>query len=171
VVVLASTDAGRRALGMGADDSADKPVAAEWLVATLDRLVGGRELRKVLVVDDDVMSRYLVRRYLADLPVVVTEATSGLEGIKRAQQDRPDVICLDIRMPVVDGYQVIERLGADPLTRNTPIIVITSTPSAELEHTRLARVDAVLSKEDLSRDALARAITHAAAMGGPASAG
>ena len=162
VVLLASMEQGRRALGMGADEYATKPVDAAWLIATLDRLVGQGDLRKVLVIDDDLMSRYLVRRYLADLPVVVTEATSGLDGIRRAQDDRPDVICLDIRMPVLDGYQVIERLAVDPVTRATPIIVITSTPSAELEHDRLTRVETVLSKDDLSRDSLTRAITQAA---------
>ncbi|MBV8170233.1 MAG: response regulator, partial [Alphaproteobacteria bacterium] len=168
VVLLASMEQGRRALGMGADDYATKPVDPAWLIATLDRLVGGRSQCKVLVIDDDLMARYLVRRYLADLPVVVTEAPSGLDGIRRAHEDQPDVICLDIRMPGLDGYQVIERLGADPATRNVPIIVITSTASSELEHQRLARVDAVLSKDELSRDTLARAITRAAAASGSA---
>lgn len=158
VVLLATMEQGRRALGMGADEYSLKPITGEWLIATLDRLVGTRDLQRVLVIDDDLMARYLVRRYLADLPVVVTEATSGLEGIRRAQEESPDVICLDIRMPVIDGYQVIERLGEDPATRDIPIIVISSTPSSELEHSRLARVSAVLSKDELSRDTLARAI-------------
>jgi signal transduction histidine kinase/DNA-binding response OmpR family regulator len=158
IVLLATMEEGRRALGMGADDYAQKPVSAEWLIGALDRLVGVRARHKVLVIDDDLMSRYLVRRYLADLPVVVSEAASGREGLERAQRERPDVVCLDIRMPVMDGYQVIERLAADPVTRDAPIVVITATPAGELDHARLQPVRTVLSKDGLSRDALARAI-------------
>ena len=164
VVLLASMEEGRRALGMGADEYSLKPITAEWLITTLDRLVGVDRVSRVLVIDDDVMARYLVRRYLADLPVIVTEASSGMDGIRRAQQEQPDVVCLDIRMPMLDGYQVIEQLLADPATRNTAIVVITATPPAELAHARLSAVSTILSKDELSRDVLARAITRAVAM-------
>jgi signal transduction histidine kinase/DNA-binding response OmpR family regulator len=167
IVLIATMEEGRRALGMGADDYAQKPIDGVWLRATLDRLVGQRARHKVLVIDDDLMSRYLVRRYLADLPVVVTEAASGREGVERAQRERPDVVCLDIRMPVMDGYQVIERLAADPATREAPIVVITATPASELDHARLEPVRAVLAKDGLSRDALARAIGGVIALAPP----
>jgi CheY-like chemotaxis protein len=167
IVLLASMEEGRRALGMGADDYAQKPVSPEWLIATLDRLVGARARHKVLVIDDDLMSRYLVRRYLADLPVVVSEAASGREGLERAQRERPDVVCLDIRMPVMDGYQVIERLAADPATRDAPIVVITATPPSELDHARLEPVRTILAKDGLSREALARAVGGVIALTGP----
>ncbi|HUA55402.1 MAG TPA: ATP-binding protein [Candidatus Sulfotelmatobacter sp.] len=161
IVLLATMEEGRRALGMGADDYCQKPIARDWLLAALDRLVGADGHRRILVIDDDVMSRYLVRRHLADLPVIVTEAASGEDGVQSARQERPDAICLDLRMPGLDGYQVIERLGAEPTTRGVPIVVITSTPVREQEQARLAGVVAVLTKDKLSKDQLIGALSQA----------
>jgi CheY-like chemotaxis protein len=151
VIVVATAEEGRRAIGMGADDYALKPIDRAWLVAALDRLLSGQDDRKVLLIDDDPTSRYLVRRYLADTSIVISEAASGIEGVRRAQEERPDLVCLDLKMPDIDGYEVLARLAADDRTRAIPVIVITSVALAQLDHERLAGAAAVLGKDQLSR--------------------
>jgi len=151
VLVVATAEEGRRAIGMGADDYARKPIDRAWLVAALDRLLAGQDDRKVLLIDDDPTSRYLMRRYLADTSILISEAASGIEGVRRAQEERPDLVCLDLKMPDIDGYEVLARLAADDRTRAIPVIIITSVAVAELDDQRLAGAAAILNKDKLSR--------------------
>jgi CheY-like chemotaxis protein len=80
----------------------------------------------VLVVDDEEMARYLVRKQLSDLGVFIEEARSGQEGLDLASERRPDVIVLDLAMPEMDGLQVLQKLRSNPATRGIPVVVHTS---------------------------------------------
>ena len=70
----------------------------------------------MLVIDDDAMARYIFTQCLAGASYLVEEAASGAEGVQRARRDRPQVIVLDLFMPGMDGYEVLRRLQADPVT-------------------------------------------------------
>jgi signal transduction histidine kinase/CheY-like chemotaxis protein len=79
----------------------------------------------VLVIDDDPAARAITRRVLEREGYVVEEAADGETGLRRAQELRPDLITLDILMPVMDGWAVLTRLKADPALAHTPVILQT----------------------------------------------
>ncbi|MBN8898917.1 MAG: response regulator, partial [Rhodospirillales bacterium] len=113
----------------------------------------------VLLIDDEETSRYVQRQMLGSLAGLrVIEADSGAAGLQRTHRERPDVILLDLRMPGMDGFEVLERLAADPDTRDIPVIVCTSSVLMAHEHARLRHARTVLSKAALSRDMMAAVI-------------
>src|SRR5262249_5061230 len=84
--------------------------------------------RRVLVVDDEDAFRYVFRQMIGgEQGYEVIEAVNGLDGLRRARQDRPDAIVLDLQMPQLDGYETLRELYGDPATSRTPVIVATSS--------------------------------------------
>jgi len=81
---------------------------------------------KILLIEDNSQNRYLVTFLLEKRGHQVTEAVNGPEGIKLASLARPDLILLDIQLPVMDGYAVAEALRQIPSLRGVPIVAVTS---------------------------------------------
>jgi CheY-like chemotaxis protein len=135
-----------------------KPMDKEWLTRKLATLSKRGPIEEVLVIDDDEVSRYLVRRLLADSPYKITEATGGVEGIRLARETLPSVILLDFVMPGMTAFEVLDELKADTRTRGIPVIIHTSKDLAVEERERLKQAtSAILSKQSLSREvAIAR---------------
>ena len=86
----------------------------------------GRELPRVLVIDDEAPIRLLCRVNLEAADMTVLEAENGPAGLAAARSERPDVILLDVMMPGMDGWQVLEQLLADERTRDVPIVFLTA---------------------------------------------
>ena len=99
----------------------------------------------VLVVDDDPDIRNVIQLWLADCGYQVAGASNGFEALAKVKTVRPQLIILDMMMPVMDGAQVAQRLRADPQTRAIPIIVVSADPRAR-ERLRTTSVDARLPK-------------------------
>jgi CheY-like chemotaxis protein len=96
------------------------------------------------------------------LPWHVDEAASGEEGIRRAHESRPNLILLDLKMPGLSGFEALSRLKSDPLTSETPVVIVTSQTLTSAEREELmARTQAILSKEGLSQEGLLAAIMQA----------
>jgi DNA-binding response OmpR family regulator len=81
---------------------------------------------KALVIDDEAPIRLLCRVNLEAEGMDVVEAGDGEAGLELARSERPDVILLDVMMPVLDGWQVAERLIEDERTKDIPIIFLTA---------------------------------------------
>jgi len=81
---------------------------------------------RVLVVDDDHALVRIAQSVLQKQGFDVLTAFDGLEGLQKAQEEKPDVIVLDITMPKMDGYQVCHRLQQDPNTRQIPVVFLTA---------------------------------------------
>ena len=81
---------------------------------------------KILHIEDDPANRLLVRKLLTPAGFEVVDAADGLEGIRRARTDRPDLILVDIAIPGLDGYAVTLRLRAEPGLARVPIVAITA---------------------------------------------
>jgi DNA-binding response OmpR family regulator len=81
---------------------------------------------KALVIDDEAPIRLLCRVNLEAEGLEVIEAGDGESGLELARSERPDVVLLDVMMPVLDGWQVAERLIADERTKDIPIIFLTA---------------------------------------------
>lgn len=159
-----------KALAFGADAFREKPVDRDWLVGKLD-LIAKRRGRKqhVLVVDDDEVTRYLLRSALAHTSFMVIEAPTGNEGLRRALADRPGAIILDLAIPDLDGFSILERLKADPQTRAIPVIIHTGRSLSASERARLEEAIAIVPKEspspELTRTHLLAALTQAGMIG------
>jgi PAS domain S-box-containing protein len=79
----------------------------------------------VLVIDDDPNVHDLMRRFLGKEGFRIVTALSGEEGLKLAREAPPDVIVLDVQMPVMDGWVVLQQIKADPLLRDIPVVLVT----------------------------------------------
>jgi CheY-like chemotaxis protein len=84
---------------------------------------------KVLVVDDHAPTVQLVRTALEELGMQVTSAGNGAECLLAVHEDRPDVIVLDVMMPVMDGFQTLDVLHQDKQTEDIPVIMLTARSS------------------------------------------
>jgi CheY-like chemotaxis protein len=84
------------------------------------------DMARVLVIDDEPDVRWLIRMSLERSGHEVLVAEDGLRGIALAQKQRPDVIVLDLMMPVMDGYAVLAELAKDPRTSDVPVVVLSA---------------------------------------------
>lgn len=83
-------------------------------------------MAKVLVIDDEPDVRWVLQLTFERAGHEVLLADDGLRGFAMAQRQRPDAIVLDLMMPVMDGYGVLDALGRDERTRHVPVLVLTA---------------------------------------------
>lgn len=88
-------------------------------------------MKKLLLVDDERELLSSLKLNLEDLGYQVETATDGAMALKAARQSMPDIILLDLMLPVLDGYQVLKLLKADKRYRHIPIVVITARAEAQ----------------------------------------
>jgi signal transduction histidine kinase/CheY-like chemotaxis protein len=161
VIVTSANDDSRKGYALGADAYCVKPIAAAGFIQTLDRLVEAREPVRVLAVDDEEASRFIIRQLLSGHEHELVEAASGVDGLAKAHQAPPDVILLDLRLTDMTGYDLFERLRQDPATAGVPVVVVTSQRLSDDDQRRLSAATAVLSKSALTRSTLRSAIANA----------
>ncbi len=85
-----------------------------------------RTMAKILLVEDNEMNRDMLSRRLKRKDYNVVVAMDGAEGIKTTQSENPDLILMDISLPVMDGLEATRRLKADPATATIPVIALTA---------------------------------------------
>ncbi len=110
----------------------------------------------VLIVEDNVDNRIIYRTFLEHHGFTVLEASDGEAGVRSARETRPDVVLMDISMPVLDGHQATRLLKADPATASIPVVALTA--NAMTEDRRLATeagCDSYLAKPAEPREVLA----------------
>jgi len=125
-------------LRQGARDYVVKPVDRDALLGALAQwtdLPG--DGRTVVAIDDDPRDLELVEAALTPHGWSVLRATSGEEGVELVRRERPSVVLLDLLMPGVDGFEVVERLRADPDLTDVPIVVLTSMDMTPAQRARL----------------------------------
>jgi signal transduction histidine kinase/CheY-like chemotaxis protein len=160
IVVTSSIGEERKALNLGADVYLRKPIDRERLLNILDRLTGNRSTTRVLLVDDEEVTRYLVRQLLPRGVYDVREARTGTEGWAQLVSEPPDVVLLDLKMPEMTGFELLDRISDDTSLDAVPAIVLTSAILDQTERERLRRAACIMSKSELSASTLTRAITE-----------
>jgi CheY-like chemotaxis protein len=116
----------------------------------------------LLVVDDDPYVLDLVRQLLNDSHYEIESVLDGVSALESIERQRPDAILLDLMLPRLDGFGVIEQLHGDPAHRTIPIVVITAKTLTAEEAARLhASVSAVIQKQGLDAGSLIRDIENA----------
>ncbi len=113
--------------------------------------------KRILVIEDQEDNRQILRDLLTSADFEVIEAVDGEAGLAAAAAHRPDLILMDIQLPIVDGYEATRRIKANPSLRAIPIIVITSYAlSGDDDKARAAGCDAYFSKPFSPRQLLAK---------------
>jgi signal transduction histidine kinase/CheY-like chemotaxis protein len=162
VILLTIVD--KKALGfkLGAAAYLLKPLDPTAVLQTLRRVIGekGQTQKHILVVDDDPHVAEMLRQTLPETDFELTCAEDGEAGLQAVEARRPDVILLDLIMPKLDGFGVIETLRADPELRSIPIIVISAKELTPDESRTLREsVAFVMKKQGFDADLLKEEIT------------
>jgi two-component system, cell cycle response regulator DivK len=101
----------------------------------------------ILVVEDQEDLRGILRDLLTGSGYIVTEAADGQAGVAKAKSDYPDLILMDIQLPVIDGYEATRQIKAEPNLRATPIIAVSSfAMKGDEEKARASGCDAYVTK-------------------------
>ena len=113
--------------------------------------------KRILVVEDTDDNRKIIRDLLSSVGYELIEAVDGAEGVALAQSERPDLILMDIQLPVLDGYEATRRIRAIPELAAVPIIAVTSYAlSGDEAKTRAAGCDGYVAKPFSPRQLLAK---------------
>ena len=154
VLIISIVADRNQGLALGAAAVLEKPISRQELLDALTRLglypVPQGDTLSVLIIDDDPAAVELIAVRLAGLDVVVERAYGGREGIAAARRLRPDLIVLDLMMPDVNGFDVVDELRQQTETAHVPIMVLTAMPLTAEERQKLnGHVSAVLAKTEL----------------------
>ncbi|HTV90766.1 MAG TPA: ATP-binding protein [Stellaceae bacterium] len=161
VVVVSSSGDKRKAINLGADEYLEKPIEPEQLITALQRWTGNGSVTTVLIVDDEPVSRYLVRRLLPASAFKVIEAATGVEGLAQVQDRAPNIVLLDLNLPEMDGFEFLRRLSVERNGAKPPVVILTSMVLDREQRLQLGNLAQVLSKAELSAVSLVGAIRHA----------
>ena len=113
--------------------------------------------KRILMVEDTEDNRQIIRDLIESVGYDLIEAGDGEEGVAMAAQHKPDLILMDIQLPVMDGYEACRRIKANPDLRHIPIIAVTSYAlSGDEEKTRDAGCDSYVAKPFSPRQLLAK---------------
>jgi signal transduction histidine kinase/CheY-like chemotaxis protein len=148
VVVVTTQAEHRKALALRADAYCLKPIDRHWLLKTVQQFTRQESTETILIIDDEAGARYVLARALASTPYDIREATSGLEGLFKMRQQRPRAVFLDLHLPDMSGFEVLDRLQADPQTHDIPVVVYTAQSlDPEVCHQLTARGVTLLQKD------------------------
>jgi len=113
--------------------------------------------KRILIVEDQEDNRAILRDLLASFGYAFIEAVNGAEGVAAAERERPDLILMDIQLPLLDGYQATRQIRQNPALREVPIIAVTSYALSGDETKALAAgCNAYVTKPYSPRQLLAR---------------
>ncbi len=137
-----------KGLSLGVTDYLVKPIMEQELLDSLERLSKDTEApQQVMVVDDSATDRQLLQRILEGAGYQVTTAMGGMEAVSMIDERLPDLLVLDLMMPEMDGFAVLETLRSNKATRQLPVVVVTAKELTVEERELLnAEVAALLEK-------------------------
>jgi CheY-like chemotaxis protein len=162
ILIASAVEDRGKGFALGADAYCVKPLDRDGLLDQLRRLTHSAADRadnaaqgsdaEIVIIDDEPAARYVLSKFLHGRRCRVQEAESGLQGLRMIMASPPQLIFLDLNMPDISGFEVLERLKQDTSTQAIPVAVVTSATLSE-DHRRLleAQACAVINKTELSR--------------------
>ena len=109
---------------------------------------------KILVVDDTEMNRYLLTEYLSEYPFEVIEATNGQEALDKLSEFTPDIIMMDMKMPIMGGYEATSIIKQNKAWKDIPVIAVTASAMKESEEEIASMCDGFIRKPFCLKDLL-----------------
>ncbi len=157
VIVVSMLDERGRGFALGAAEYLVKPVGKDQLMAALYRAAAMPERKHTVVaIDDDPLAIELVRASLEPEGWTVLGAATGQEGLALIRERQPSAVLLDLLMPGMDGFEVVEALRADPDTKTIPVVILTSKSMTQQDKERLqGRITYVARKTEFDLSGLA----------------
>jgi CheY-like chemotaxis protein/anti-sigma regulatory factor (Ser/Thr protein kinase) len=157
VVVVSMLDERGRGFALGAAEYLVKPVGKDPLLAAIHRAaVIPERQHTVVAIDDDSLAIELVRASLEPEGWTVLGAATGQEGLALIRARKPSAVLLDLLMPGMDGFEVVEALRADPDTKSVPVVILTSKSMTQQDKERLqGRITYVARKTEFDLSGLA----------------
>jgi signal transduction histidine kinase/DNA-binding response OmpR family regulator len=161
LMVVSTTEDQEKGFRLGADAYIVKPVERGVLLRELNALTAVPASTRVLIIDDLELDRYLLKQHFKKLPLSILEESSGADGIEKARESLPDIIFLDLTMPDMTGFEVVDELKRKSETRRIPVVIVTSRALSQPERNRLVpECFAIVDKASLSNSSGAEAIRH-----------
>ena len=156
VIVVSMLDERGRGFALGAAEYLVKPVGKEQLLAALYRAAAMPERKHTVVaIDDDPLAIELVRASLEPEGWTVLGAATGQEGLALIRERQPSAVLLDLLMPGMDGFEVVEALRAEPDTKTVPVVILTSKSMTRQDKERLqGRITYVAQKTEFDLSGL-----------------
>jgi CheY-like chemotaxis protein len=166
VVIISIVADHTKGFALGAAAVMQKPISRQELYDSLLDLglfpLSQGQTLKVLVVDDDPKSVELIAARMLDLASTVLRAYGGRDAIELARRECPDLIVLDLMMPDVNGFDVVEALRDQPETAHIPIVVVTAKQITSEDRAKLnGFVSTVMEKSDFDHDRFTAEIRRA----------
>ncbi len=151
VILTSAFDEREMALARGARVFLPKPVDRDVLLQELRKVTSLSGTRHLLIVDDNEVSRYIVKELLDRPWLEITEASCGSEALTAIRERQPDAVILDLLMPDISGLQVLRQLRQESATERLPVLIYTSKVLTESEKQEMDSLKAnVLRKEEIS---------------------
>jgi len=162
VVMATVTDQQRKGMMLGAVGYLTKPIDRDRLITLLRPYQTHARRTHALVVEDDPAQRIWIRSVLEPQQWLVSEADNGRMALERLQSEIPDIILLDLMMPEMDGFQLVNALRERPEWRRIPVIVITALDLSVADRARLnSGVEGILSKNSFDPVQLVQLVRRA----------
>lgn len=159
IIMASILDERERGFSMGADEYLVKPLPRGQLVKILHKHTDSKPTGNLLVVEDDVDVRERLCRSLREQGWTVTESGDGADALSRIREQRPDLMILDLMLPKVNGFDVLEELQKDSDLQRIPVIVVTGASLEREEEARLQQgAERVLQKGSFDQSKLLRTI-------------
>lgn len=139
VIICSILEEEEKGFSLGAADYLVKPFLQEDLVNAVYRLNRQNRIHRILVVDDSLEDQRLIQKTLAENKnFEIYAAFDGEKALKMIQSIKPDAVILDLFMPGLDGFQLLEKIRTDNEFRNIPIIILTGADLTPEQHHQLA---------------------------------
>jgi PAS domain S-box-containing protein len=159
VIMVTIVDNQSIGYSLGATAYLTKPIDRDRLLQALEKCIPNDSPRHILIVEDDIPTRRLLRRTLQQANYHVTEAENGRAGCDRLKAAVPDAIVLDLMMPEMDGFEFIARVRSDERCLEIPIIVVTAKALTPEDRDRLnGQVHHLIQKDETSRKSMLAAL-------------
>ena len=124
ILIVSVVEDGQKAYRLGANDYITKPIVIDILIERVNRLLQGAQ-KNILIADDDMSLVKSLKFELHKYGFAIDAAYNGKQAVKAVARQMPDLILLDIKMPEMDGYEVIKTLKDKAETKDIPVILMT----------------------------------------------
>ncbi len=146
VIIVSISEGKETGFALGAIGYVTKPVSKEQLISEIEK-IGKPGIRSIMIVDDSELDRRQIGRIIESEGLNLIVAENGAVCLELIKKQVPDVLVLDLMMPELDGFAVLEKIRGNPETRDMPIIVVTAKDLTEEDRNKLSgNVFSVLDK-------------------------